>query len=88
MKKVTYFRLPMCPFCLAANRWISEVLREHPEYEKVELNIVDENRNRKLANQYDYYFVPTFYVNDEKVHEGTASKEIVENVFRKAYEES
>ena len=62
MKKILYFRLPMCPFCLAANRWISEVLREHPEYEQIELEIIDENKNRKLASDYDYYFVLVVFV--------------------------
>ncbi len=78
----------MCPFCLAANRWISEVLREHPEYEQIEFEIIDENKNRKLADKYDYYFVPSFYVDGIKQHEGVASKEIVERVFKKAYEQS
>jgi len=86
MKKITYFKLPLCPFCVAANRWVSEVIKENPQYEHIELEVIDENRNRKLANQYDYYFVPCFYVGDEKLHEGAASKEIVERVFKAAYE--
>ena len=86
MKKIMYFKLTMCPFCVAANRWIKEVIREHPEYRDIEIEVIDENRNRKRANEYDYYFVPCFYVDGKKRHEGTASKEMVERVFKEAYE--
>ena len=86
MKKITYFKLPLCMYCNEANRWITEVMYEHPEYADVEIEVIDEVRNRKLAKQYDYYFVPTFYVDGQKIHEGAASKEIVEQVLKKAYE--
>ena len=85
MKKITYFKLPLCPYCIQANRWINEVMYEHPEYANIELEVIDESRNRKLARQYDYYLVPSFYVDGQKAHEGAASKHIVEQVFEKAY---
>jgi len=85
MKKITYFKLPLCPYCVQTNRWINEVMYEHPEYKNVELEVIDESRNRKLAKQYDYYFVPSFYLDGKKLHEGTATKKIVEEVFKRAY---
>lgn len=86
MKKILYFKLPLCMYCNETNRWINEVMYEHPEYSDIEIEVIDESRNRKLAREYDYYFVPTFFVDNEKIHEGAASKEIVEQVFKKAYE--
>ena len=48
--------------------------------------MVDENIHPEIAAQYDYYYVPTYYVGDEKVHEGAASKEKIERVFELAAE--
>jgi hypothetical protein len=39
-----------------------------------------------LADSYDYYYVPTYYVDGVKVHEGAASKKIIEGVYRAAAE--
>ena len=40
-----------------------------------------------LADSYDYFYVPTYYVGGEKVHEGHAEREDVEKVLRLAAEE-
>ena len=32
MKKVTYFHLPTCPYCIRADKILDELLREHPEF--------------------------------------------------------
>ena len=81
MKKVTLFYLPGCPFCNAADRWINEVQNEHPELKQLEIERIDERRQAALANRYDYWYVPTFYINGCKEHEGACSKQIVERVL-------
>jgi glutaredoxin len=86
MKKVLYFYLAGCPFCRQADRWMEEVVREHPEYAAVEVRAVEERREREFARGFDYYFVPTFYVDGIKEHEGVATKAVVESVFKKAME--
>ena len=48
--------------------------------------MVDESREAALADTYDYYYVPTYYVGGKKVHEGHAEKCDVEKVFRLAAE--
>ena len=50
------------------------------------MRVIDEGREPALAEQYDYYYVPTFYVGGEKVHEGHAEKADVERVLRLAAE--
>ena len=85
MKEVLLFKLKFCPHCIRAVKWMEEVFREHPEYKDVPLKIIDEGKERKLADAYDYFLVPTFYIGDQKVHEGVASKAIVEKVFSTAY---
>ena len=84
MKQVLYFYLDGCPYCRQADRWTEEVLGEHPEYAAVEVRKVEERRERDFANKFDYYYVPTYYVDGVKVHEGAASKAVIESVYQKA----
>ena len=86
MKQVLYFCLAGCPFCRQAERWMEEVVREHPEYAAVEVRTVEERSEREFARGFDYYYVPTFYVGGVKAHEGVATKSIVESVYKKALE--
>lgn len=65
---------------------MEELKKENPKYEEVEVKIIDEGVNPEIANTYDYYYVPTYYVDGVKVHEGVATKEKVREVFEKAYE--
>ncbi len=85
MKPVKMFIMEACPYCKKARAWMDEVFEAHPEYRAVHLTIIDERREPDLANSYDYWYVPTYYVGDEKRHEGVATKEIVERVFAEAY---
>lgn len=84
MKNVQMFIQKSCPFCKQALTWMEDIKSENPEYDKVEVNIIDELEQPELANQYDYYYVPTYYVDGTKVHEGAASRDIVKEVFEKA----
>ena len=84
MKQVLYFCLEGCPYCRQADKWMEEAVREHPEYANVEIKTIEERRERDFANKFDYYYVPTFYVDGVKVHEGPASKAAVESMYQKA----
>ena len=70
MKPVKLFYLKNCPFCKKALRYIEEARAAHPE----------------LADTFDYYYVPTFYVGGVKVHEGGVYPEEVEKILRSALE--
>ena len=84
MKKVKMFYLRNCPYCKEALRWMDEVRAETPRFEQVEVELIEERQQAQLADTYDYYYVPAYYVDEEKVHEGAVSKRIVENVFHRA----
>lgn len=84
MKKVMMFHLSSCPYCRAARSWMEELKAEHPEYAAVDVEMIEERENAALADTYDYYYVPTYYVDGVKVHEGAASKKIVEDVYKRA----
>ena len=87
MKKVMYFHQRFCPFCLEANRYLSELIAENPAFGEIEIEKIDENRERARANRYDYWYVPTFYVDGKKLHEGALTKEKLRQVLDAAMEE-
>lgn len=86
MKPVKLFYLKNCPFCKKALRYIEEARAAHPELASVPIEMIEESEEPEVADRYDYYYVPTFYVGDEKVHEGGIYPEEVERVLRRALE--
>ena len=83
MKTITIFYLSDCPFCKKAFAYIDE-LKKQEAYQAIELELIEEEEEAELANQFDYYYVPTFYIDGEKVHEGGILPEEVEEIFKKA----
>ena len=84
MKEITYFMMDICPYCIKAQKWLDELMKEHPEYKKIPMKVIDERKQPAIANKYDYYLVPTFYVDGVKLHEGVATREKVEYVLKQA----
>ena len=75
-----------CPYCKAALRWMDELFAENPDYQSLTIEKIDELIYPDVAAKYDYYYVPTYYVGDEKLHDGAASKEIIRRIFDAAME--
>jgi glutaredoxin len=73
-----------CPYCKQAHKWIKELFDACPQYAEIPFKIIDEVKEPEIAAKYDYYYVPTYYVGDTKVHEGVASYDIIRNVFEEA----
>lgn len=86
MKDVKLFYLRNCPFCKKALRYIEELKAQHPELAAIEIEMIEESEQAEVADSYDYYYVPTFYVGGQKVHEGGIYPEEVEAVLRQALE--
>ena len=84
MKKVLLFHFESCPFCRFARRWVREAMEEEPALQAVEIELIDEQLCPGIARQYDYWYVPTFYVDGEKMHEGVCTKQKVVEILRKA----
>ena len=84
MKKVTMFYLENCPHCKKASRIIEELVSENPKYSNVSIERIEESKNVRIAEAHDYYYVPTFYVDGIKIHEGVPTKEKIEAVFKAA----
>ena len=84
--KVVMFMLKNCPYCKKADKYIAELCEENPKYRDIEISRIDEKENALHATKYDYFYVPSFYINEVKYHEGAASKEDVKRVLDKALE--
>ena len=82
MAKIQMFHFAACPYCREAMRWMDELRREYPELRDVRVERIDEKLHPEIAEQYDYWYVPTFFVDGKKVHEGACTREIVERVLR------
>lgn len=81
------FTMAFCPYCRRALGYMDALYSQHPEYKRIPIEIIDENKHRDIADTYDYYLVPTYYVGDKKLHEGAASMEDVQRVFETAFAE-
>lgn len=81
MKKLMIFYQEQCPFCKRAFAYIQELKKENPEYEKIPTEYIEETEEPDFANKFDYYYVPTFYIDSEKVHEGGIKKEEVKEIL-------
>ena len=90
MKKVTYFHMDTCPYCIQADRVIEELVREHPEWAAVEFERIDENEHPEIADRYDYYANPSMFIGQEKLYEShlfetkAECRRHIEEFFRRA----
>lgn len=86
MKEIKFFYMPGCPHCRKAEQLLAELLAAHPEWKSLLITRIDETANPAYAEQFDYYYVPTFYVGEQKLHEGVPTKQAIESVLKAAAE--
>ncbi len=84
MLDVKLFMFEGCPHCRRAREMLDEIFAEHPEYARVPFTVIDERIHPEIAERFDYYYVPTFYVGAEKIMEGVPEKAAIERAFAKA----
>ena len=78
--KVTVFYLQNCPYCKKAFR-IWEEIKSEGKYSGIELELHEEREEAELANSFDYYYVPCFYYNNDKLHEGAIDEVAMRAMF-------
>ncbi|WP_066645408.1 glutaredoxin family protein [Christensenella timonensis] len=83
-RHVKMMMLDTCPHCKRAFELMDELKKEHPEYNQVDIETIEERREPEKTKGYDYWYVPCFFVDGVKVHEGVPSKEKIEQVFIEA----
>lgn len=72
MKELLFFYLPTCPHCKLAIRCLDELRAENPDYAAISVKMVDESRDKAMADAFDYWYVPAFWYMGQKLHEGHA----------------
>ena len=63
------FYLSDCGYCARAFQALDELYAENPAYRYIPINIIEESEFPEIANQYDYYAVPSFYAEGSKLFE-------------------
>ena len=69
MKELTMFYLDDCGYCHKAHRAMDELFQENPAYAAIPLRKIEESREPALADTYDYYAVPSFFIGRDKLFE-------------------
>lgn len=72
--KLTLFHLDNCPYCHNARRALAELVKENPAYGQIEIDWIEESRQPEVAERYDYYYVPTIYLGEDKLYEARPSE--------------
>lgn len=84
MQELTLFYLENCPYCKRALAYMDELRETDPRYAEIPVKMIEERQQKEVADQYDYYYVPTYYIGGEKIAEGAIDKDGVRAVFDKA----
>lgn len=84
MKELYFFYLSSCPYCRQADALIEKLSAANPEYKQIKIRKIEERQEKELADSYDYYFVPCFFLGEKKLHEGAANEGIIKTVLEEA----
>ncbi len=87
MKNLQIFYQKRCPHCQKAFQFIEELKEEKDIYRLIEPRLIEETLEVDYAELFDYFLVPTFYIDDKKVHEGVVNKEQVREILDATLEE-
>lgn len=68
MKSVKMFYIDGCPYCRAAREALAD-LEKNEKYSGLSVELINENEHPDIADRYDYYHVPTVYVDEKKAFE-------------------
>lgn len=69
MRKVTAFHLDGCPYCANAFKALDELKASDAKYGTVEIEWIEESKNPEVAEKYDYFAVPSMFIDSEKLYE-------------------
>ena len=85
MQKITAFYLEGCPYCRQARKALAELESHDERYKSVNIDWIEETQHPEISEKYDYYYVPTMFIDGKKLyeaHSGESYSECSENVKR------
>jgi len=83
MKNITLFIMESCPYCQKAIKTQNQLLK-HERYKDLKIEVIDETVHPDIARKHDYFYVPTYYVDGAKKHEGAADENDIRAVLESA----
>ncbi len=69
MRKVTAFYMEGCPYCRQARQALSELVKEDGKYNSADIDWIEETQHPDIADKYDYYRVPSMFIDGKKLYE-------------------
>ncbi|MFV0480067.1 MAG: thioredoxin family protein [Anaerorhabdus sp.] len=84
--EIKMFVLENCPYCKKAKQDLEQLLQEE-RYQEITIKEIDEEKEEELAKMHDYYYVPSFYIQDKKIHEGATDQEKIRMILEQGLEE-
>lgn len=84
MQELLYFKLKHCPYCKRADAMLAQLRLEDERYAQVPITIVDEGQEPELADAYDYYYVPAFFLGKRRLFSGVPTLKDVQSVLEEA----
>jgi glutaredoxin len=78
---IEFYFLANCPHCQKAFKLIKSFQESNPIYKNVKFELIEEEIDSQRANSKDYYYVPTFFYQGVKLHEGTVNESDIEKVL-------
>lgn len=86
MKKLLMFHFEACPYSKRAFALLDELIKEYPAFKDIPIETIDEKLHPEIADKYDYWYVPTIYLEGKKVHEGAIDKDALHAILNMALE--
>mgnify|MGYP000918041537 CR=1 FL=1 len=86
MQKLLMFYMSSCPHCKRAFAYEEELKKRRPELCDVEVERVEEREEPERAEKYDYWYVPTYFLGEERLFSGSPKLEDIERVLERAHE--
>lgn len=84
MKKIRMMYLKNCPYCKAAFQMMEELRKEDERFNQIEVEAIDEEEQKNIADKMDYWYVPAYFLDDVKILEGVPSKNKIRDMFLSA----
>lgn len=87
MKEIIFMSMQGCPYCRNAKKAIAELKEENEKFSELKISEIDENEQPEQAKKFAkfYYYVPTMFVDGEKIYEahpGESYEECRKNIAK------
>lgn len=67
--------------CVSPKVYRAAFCRDDSRYSALPIHEIDEYVQSELADSYDYWYVPSFFIGKKKLHEGHAEYADIKNVL-------